>query len=995
MVGFQGSILPSPTFIRVVACWIALAVSSPAQQYASRAFRQAEGLRNLSTRAMTTDRDGFLWVATEDAAYRFLGSGFQRFGPDQGLLGLDIAAIVSDPEGTIWAATDENLFRWTGSRFVPASPGKILVDSARRMVVEDSRHLLMVERGKLYRLEHDANGNFVRHSAVLPPDVLSAYPALQQIASVSVTRTATGEEQVWLSAGEHLYSLPTHCLDLGTENCSEVTEWTPAKGLAGDQWRQVLEDHSGTIWAAGLTHIAALLPNTGRFLDRSVPGIAHDSLSGFFPLAEDPLGRILAPAGKSVALWTGTQWQFTGRNNGLNRSRSIVGMEFDPAGDLFLATRGDGVHEWAGYTDWESWNDDQSMPSISVWNIFPEANRVVLGTDRGVTWLDPVKGTSGSFSTHSPWSSSFVDSMGSNPDGSLWAGFNSGQLARVDPGSNRIELLATLPGRVVGGFRDATGKLLVFTSEGVFHTSTDNSHEIPHLMTEADTLLGASALHTVTAGCAASDGTDWIITQNRVLRYRDGQASLPPVDGLPAVRGTFLNAFCSADGSLWLTGDQTGTWRLTPQDGRLKAWQLVLPSELSSLSCLTIRVDRRGWLWLGTDVGVLVWNGSHWRHITEESGLIWNDTNQGALVEAQDGSMWIGTSGGMSHLLHPERIFEPIPLKVAITEVRRGTQDFSGDEKITVPESGPPLRIRFSSPSVHNRSELQFRDREGTGDWVDNSDGILVFPRLRPGTRNFLAMVCDPILDACSAPARFQLVVLPSWWHSTWFYSLCLLAILLLIIAAIRQYVLNLKGRSRELERIVAERTSELETSREMLRVQATHDGLTGLLNRTGILTALAEEMSRARREERTIVIALADLDHFKRINDTQGHLAGDEALRQFGQAIRAAIRPYDHSGRYGGEEFLLVLAHVSPDVVEHRLAALHSAISNLSISGAEGEFSINCSVGATFVDPHTLDVEVNSLLALADKALYEAKATGRNRVVIKSYTPEETTLKR
>jgi diguanylate cyclase (GGDEF)-like protein len=140
--------------------------------------------------------------------------------------------------------------------------------------------------------------------------------------------------------------------------------------------------------------------------------------------------------------------------------------------------------------------------------------------------------------------------------------------------------------------------------------------------------------------------------------------------------------------------------------------------------------------------------------------------------------------------------------------------------------------------------------------------------------------------------------------------------------------------------------------------------------------------MGRAQRENRTVVVALIDLDHFKRINDTYGHLAGDDALCWFADAIQTAIRPYDHVGRYGGEEFLLILTKVPREVVEQRLTSLHGAISNLKACVQGIKLRIDCSVGATVYDPSDSATSVESLLVIIDKALYAAKAAGRNRVV-------------
>jgi diguanylate cyclase (GGDEF)-like protein len=303
-----------------------------------------------------------------------------------------------------------------------------------------------------------------------------------------------------------------------------------------------------------------------------------------------------------------------------------------------------------------------------------------------------------------------------------------------------------------------------------------------------------------------------------------------------------------------------------------------------------------------------------------------------------------------------------------------------------MPWRGAPLRFRISSPTMRNLSELVLKIRMVgyQSEWMETQTGNATFASLPPGKFTFMAIACNPSLNACSVPVKVDFEVLPPWWRTYWFYGLCVLAFLLLLAASIHLYSRQLRATSLHLEMLVRERTSELEASREQLRIQATHDGLTGMLNRVAILRALTAETERALREKRTIVVALVDLDHFKRINDLYGHLAGDEALRWFAAAVGAAIRAYDHAGRYGGEEFLLTLAEVPRDAVEQRLVSLQNSISNLKVCARGSAFTLNCSMGATVFDPSTGTTAVESLLTIADEALYAAKAEGRNRVVFR-----------
>jgi diguanylate cyclase (GGDEF)-like protein len=303
-----------------------------------------------------------------------------------------------------------------------------------------------------------------------------------------------------------------------------------------------------------------------------------------------------------------------------------------------------------------------------------------------------------------------------------------------------------------------------------------------------------------------------------------------------------------------------------------------------------------------------------------------------------------------------------------------------------MPWAGAPLRFRISSPTMRNLSELVLKVRMVgyQQEWMETQTGNATFASLPPGKFIFMAMACNPSLNACSVPVKVDFKVLPPWWRTYWFYGLCIDAILFLLAVSIRIYVRQLRAKGLHLETLVRERTRELEASREQLRIQATHDGLTGMLNRVAILRALTAEIGSAMQENRTIVVVLVDLDHFKRINDQYGHLAGDEALRWFAAAVGAAIRAYDHAGRYGGEEFLLTLAEVPRDAVEQRLVSLQNSISNLKVCARGSAFTLNCSMGATVFDPSDGTTTVESLLSIADEALYAAKAEGRNRVVFR-----------
>jgi two-component system cell cycle response regulator len=179
---------------------------------------------------------------------------------------------------------------------------------------------------------------------------------------------------------------------------------------------------------------------------------------------------------------------------------------------------------------------------------------------------------------------------------------------------------------------------------------------------------------------------------------------------------------------------------------------------------------------------------------------------------------------------------------------------------------------------------------------------------------------------------------------------------------------------------------AELIEAREALRIQATHDPLTGVWNRRAIIEMFGNELARSRREELPVAVAIADLDHFKRINDTYGHVVGDTALCEAVSRMRALLRPYDAIGRYGGEEFLIVLPGCTPQDAFRLAERLCIGMSQEPIKIPGGTLEVTSSIGVAASDTIAV-LDAMALIRAADAALYRAKAGGRNRVELATAT--------
>jgi diguanylate cyclase (GGDEF)-like protein len=181
---------------------------------------------------------------------------------------------------------------------------------------------------------------------------------------------------------------------------------------------------------------------------------------------------------------------------------------------------------------------------------------------------------------------------------------------------------------------------------------------------------------------------------------------------------------------------------------------------------------------------------------------------------------------------------------------------------------------------------------------------------------------------------------------------------------------------------------SQLLKAREDLRDQATRDSLTRLWNRSSILGELGRELARSERDSRPLGVVIVDLDHFKHVNDTYGHLAGDAVLREAARRMQNSIRQYDSIGRYGGEEFLILFPGCSEVDSYAQADRLRKQLGQTEMSLNDTSVRITASFGVTTALPgERWTPEV--LIRKADEALYVAKKSGRNRVEILSCKPD------
>jgi diguanylate cyclase (GGDEF)-like protein len=290
---------------------------------------------------------------------------------------------------------------------------------------------------------------------------------------------------------------------------------------------------------------------------------------------------------------------------------------------------------------------------------------------------------------------------------------------------------------------------------------------------------------------------------------------------------------------------------------------------------------------------------------------------------------------------------------------------------------------------MRNRSQLVFEYRIDSlhSDWIESHDGIAVFSGLPPGKYTFSAMARNLSLNSFSPAIKIQLRILPPWWKTWWFISLCILACILLFFGGDRLRERHLLERSRELEFEVKKRTAELEhritevrVAEEKIRKLAYYDPVTQLPNRRLLAETLTKTLDAGRQSRLMGALLFIDIDNFKALNDTLGHKTGDLLLREVATRLRACVRDRDTVARLGGDEFVVILPDLSmrPDeaaaqakIVAENILAL--VCQTYRINGRECHCT--SSIGITVIGEHSDSID--DVLQRADIAMFQAKETG------------------
>ena len=804
--------------LRIFALILASA-SAFAQRHNFKFYGEEEGLQNLAVQVLLQDRTGFLWAGTQNGLYRYDGHSFTAFGKNEGLPGAHIESLHEAVDGTLWAGTLDGLARFQRDHFEIAGAGVVHGVVGREGIASDAsgrlyvatEHGLVVKDGSRFRL-------------IDRPDRVKE----QGAGSVYVE----GNGAVWFGCGRSLCRFENNVArEAGTE-----------AGLPQERWEAILGDLEGNLWVRS-EHSLYLRPaGSTRF---QIRGGLPEANNTYPTLALDPSGRLLVPTYRGLARQTPTGWEIIDAQQGLGTNDICYVMQ-DREGSIWLGLLGSGLAKWLGYDEWQSWSDREGLSRESIWSITRDARgRLWVGTQFGLNYAEdsngrlvwrqqPVAGVE------------MIRTLAGAPDGSLWIGAAPGGLRWLDPRTDVTRVIGPEDGLHSNYIRhvmvDRSGRVWASTRDGLFR-SKNSSQQFEQVFPP-----GSQAGELFHMTMQAHDGVIWAAGARGLARYSGGAwKRFTMRDGLKS--DVVAHMAEDPDGSVWIGYyDAFGLSRVTFTNGALSIEHFNTGSGLRSNKSLFLGFDARGRLWAGSDHGVDVFDKTTWRHYARSDGLIWDDCNSNAFMAERNGSVWVGTSRGLSRFRPPASPAPSVPPPVVFTSVKFGDQTVDPAQYNDLPYRRRSLQVRYAALTFAQESSVLFRYRLGTDrNWLETTQRELNYPQLPPGQYTLEVMARNARGEWSAEPARTTFQVQTPWWLSWWFRIGSVLVVLLMGRVMWQRRTYRLEAERNRLENAVTERTREvmLEKQRvlaEKARVVEQHSEIERLLKE-------AQQASRLKSE--------------------------------------------------------------------------------------------------------------------------------------------------
>ncbi|RXH54755.1 ligand-binding sensor domain-containing diguanylate cyclase [Granulicella sibirica] len=950
---------------------VIFASESKLTQYTQTELTDRNGLPQNSVASVTQTRDGYLWFGTQEGFARFDGIRFTVFNTlnSRGLKDNYIQLLASGLDGSVWIGTRSGLTRYREGVF----RSYITADTPLTTLFASRDGSIWVgSAGRLYSVKDDQ---------------VRLYGAKDGLPCNDIRGIAeTPDGTMWFATAQGLMSLKDGRFRL----------YTTTDGLPDSNILRIVASHNGSLWLATPKGIAHWDPGHGlleNIATASMP--SHARISSLLVDHEGMLWVAFMHSG-IASFSKGSLTGYTHRD-GLP-SDDVSAIYEDRANHLWIGLAEGGAVELREGL-FESFGEKEGLSENMIWTVLQARDGSVwVGTNS--TGLNHVTkdGKVRVFTTRDGLPDGSVNGLSEARDGSLWIGSEHGILSRLFNGHITSFRDAESPdARIASILEDRNGDLWLSFHElnGLvrFHDGKFEHYKSPGL-------LNTSVF--------APDGSIWLGSDHGgVTHFSSGTfTSYTTANGLLS---NFAQAiYVDPEGVTWAGTSPGGLNRI--KDGKITTYSVA--QGLFDLTVGAIVEDDSGNLWMTCNKGIFRVSKKELNDYADgkissihsivygtPDGMRVAECNFGAspsIWKGENGRLWFATVAGVASI-DPrlgQVVPSPPPATVESVVVNQKVVPFQR-EVIAGPES-TDLEIQFTAPDFVAPERIRFRYRLRGFDpnWVEVGPRRQAFyTRLPPGHYFFEVQAAHGEGEWGPSAPGIKLRMTPHFWQTGWFRLSCGLLLILISVVTYRIRTGYLVRRNAELEQRVLQRTAELqkatraaEAAQAALHEQATRDGLTRVWNRRSIFEILEREIDRSRREDGDVCVVMADLDHFKQVNDTHGHQAGDCVLQEVARRISGLMRPYDSVGRYGGEEFLIVLPGCTQADAFTRAEEFRQAVYGIPIPFGQKSVTATCSFGlAAAVNAANCE----EMVAAADEALYVAKRTGRNKVHV--YAIEES----